>query len=103
MKLSRKARSLRSSIEEACQCSYDDPGMARYFGVPLYEVGAIRLAMTERLEAAKRTEEELASADLRDAIHGLFRKWERDHGFQKGAGQILLPAGYNPERQMEAA
>jgi hypothetical protein len=36
------------------------------------------------------------SEELRERTHALFRRWEKTHGFQKGAGQILLPAGYQP-------
>jgi hypothetical protein len=40
---------------------------------------------------------ELASNELRDRTQALFRKWERRHGFQEGAGELLLPAGYRPQ------
>lgn len=39
---------------------------------------------------------EIGSRQLRDATKALFRKWEREHGFQEGAGELLLPAGYIP-------
>ena len=35
-----------------------------------------------------------ASNALRDATHALFRKWERENGFKRGAGEKLLPAGW---------
>jgi hypothetical protein len=97
MKLSRNAKLLRSTIEEGCLVSSDDFGMSRYYRVPLYEVMAIRQAQDERLaeeEANRMPEEAAASAQLKDALQGLFRKWERDNGFRKGAGEYLLPRGY---------
>jgi hypothetical protein len=39
---------------------------------------------------------EIGSRQLRNATHALFRRWERRHGFQEGAGELLLPAGYIP-------
>lgn len=43
------------------------------------------------------------SRRLQDSIHRLFRRWEKEHGFQKGAGAILLPAGYNPQEIPKSA
>lgn len=42
---------------------------------------------------------ETGSRNLRAATQSLFRNWEREHGFQSGAAAILLPAGYNPDRE----
>lgn len=50
-------------------------------------------------QAQRLFEEEAAhgSRQLRESLNSLFAHWERRHGFQSGAAQILLPAGYNPE------
>jgi hypothetical protein len=42
---------------------------------------------------------EASSAELRERLGIFFRKWERRHGFQEGAGAKLVPAGYDPERK----
>jgi hypothetical protein len=99
MRLSRKAVSLRETIEEAFLFSQDDQGIARYFHVPQYEIAAMRTRWQEELAEQKEqatSDEEWGSTELRDAIQGLFSRWERKHGFQEGAAQILVPAGYNP-------
>lgn len=44
---------------------------------------------------AERDHAEHGSRQLRSAINSLFRTWEQTHGFQEGAAQILLPAGYS--------
>lgn len=100
MRLSREAHKRRAEIEEACQFSPDDLGIAKFYHVPLYEVQAIRLVLPDRIaqqEEVRRSEEELGSRALNEAIQALFRSWERKHGFQKGAAEKLVPAGYHPE------
>lgn len=42
---------------------------------------------------------QLGSGNLRRAIQSLFTTWEQTHGFQKGAAEILLPAGYSVESE----
>jgi hypothetical protein len=38
----------------------------------------------------------IGSRLLKERLQTLFRKWEDVHGFQDGAGQLLLPNGYAP-------
>jgi hypothetical protein len=50
--------------------------------------------------ASRRLAEEDAisgSRQLAASIHSLFWKWEWKHGFQPGAAEILLPAGFMPK------
>ena len=102
MRLSREARRQRAQIEEACRCSTDDQGIAKFFHVPLYEIMAIRDVMREA-EEEQQSADEIACSELKDALLGYYRKWERENGFKRGAGIILVPAGYVPSREMEAA
>ena len=44
----------------------------------------------------RETDAAMGSRKLRESLHELFGKWEREHGFQEGAGAMLLPAGYTP-------
>lgn len=39
---------------------------------------------------------ELGSTALRRKLETHFRKWEDANGFQRGAGALLVPAGYQP-------
>lgn len=39
-----------------------------------------------------------ASAMLRDRLLASFAKWERENGFKKGAGILLVPAGWRAHR-----
>jgi hypothetical protein len=114
----------REEIELVCAYLKDDRAVANYFGIDRRRVAHIRAAMKDSIDnrriASSRHEpaaagsgevqhriweEEAAvgSQQLNDRIHKLFRRWERRHGFQEGAAKILLPAGYSPARQMEAA
>jgi hypothetical protein len=101
MRLSRKARECRAQIEEAFLFSRDDKGIAKYFGIPLYEVMALRQLFDEQLaeREAQTTVEKVGSANLKRAIDSMFRNWEREHGFKEGAAELLLPAGYHPMRE----
>jgi hypothetical protein len=102
VRLSRQAKAKRAQIEEAFLFSSDNQGIAKYYRVPLYEVMALRQVFEEQLaeqQEQARAEEEIASTRLKCAIDRLFRNWEREHGFQKGAGELLLPAGYDPVKE----
>jgi hypothetical protein len=59
----------------------------RVDGAPLEPLWA---DLSSRDDAAR-----YASEELRNAVHALFRKWERANGFVEGAGQLLLPAGWS--------
>jgi hypothetical protein len=111
-------------IELVCSYIDDDQRVANYFGISVKRVEHVRAAMRtnarefhigqERygdgtkkggtgLDAHKVAAEdaEVGSEKLKRGIQRLFRRWEQDNGFQFGAAQILLPAGYVP--QSEAA
>ena len=101
MRLSREARTHREEIEEAIQCSADDKGIAKYYHIPLFEVQALRFALQiraerEREDANRLSDEEAGCVELRTRLHLYFRRWERKHGFKEGAGELLVPAGYQP-------
>lgn len=53
----------------------------------------------EHSDFRERQHAEHASAMLLMATQSLFRRWEERHGFQDGAAQLLLPAGYSPESE----
>lgn len=102
MRLSRSTHKIIDEIEEACECSDDDEGIAKFFRVPMYEVAAIRSAYEDRRES-QRTDEEAGSRALKLALDSLFRNWEIEHGYKKGAGVILVPAGFDPAIERESA
>jgi hypothetical protein len=100
MRLSPRAREVRDQIEEAFLCSRDNDGIARYFRVPPYEVGALRQEFEQRLverASEKLTPEEWGSTRLKEKLDLMFKRWERRNGFRKGAGQMFLLAGYKPQ------
>jgi hypothetical protein len=111
-------------IERVCRYMRDDQTVANYFGIARAQVENIRANMRQpaedfRFKPERRVEQnesrginshllaaddaELGSRLLNEALQRMFRRWEEKHGFQEGAGQILLPAGYVPERDREAA
>jgi hypothetical protein len=114
----------REEIELVCSYMSSDQAVAKYFGIDPRRVRHIRDTMKSTAEERRITssrsegtkassgetqmrlhEEEAAtgSRQLRDRINKMFRKWEWKHGFKPGAAEILLPAGYRPQRQTEAA
>lgn len=55
-------------------------------------------------EGARHEEDAIGgSIRLRQNVEKLFRKWEDENGFQRGAGAILLPAAWTPDRVGNAA
>ena len=110
-------------IEAVCSYIKDDQTVANYFGIPRERVATVRGKMRTykhwryvgvRSESPDQAwglnshvvaadEAELGSRKLNAAYQRMFRKWEEEHGFQKGAAEILLPAGYVPENEREAA
>lgn len=106
------------AIEVQRVCSYitDDSTIASYFQLSRDEVAQIRASIKPvarnhssepsygGLRASSGLEQERALTEnaiagsnrLKEAIHNLFARWERKHGFQEGAAEILLPAGYRP-------
>lgn len=113
----------REEIELVCAYIADDQTVANYFGISRQRVEHIRATTRESVErhipksnpeGSHPSSGEMSmrvfevdaiggSRELRERLGRLFRKWEREHGFQAGAGQILLPAGYRPERERAAA
>jgi hypothetical protein len=110
----------RDEIELVCSYKKDDQSVANYFGISEQRVAYIRSTMKNSLDDRRITcrrhegskvssgeiQMRLAEEDatngsrmLAERIHRLFWKWEWKHGFQPGAAQILLPAGYIPERE----
>jgi hypothetical protein len=103
-------------IELVCGYIRDDKSVAHYFGIEPERVAFVRRHMRKGvrylptgfadpkdgmgLEAQRFYEADCVGGSqlLNDKIQRLFRKWERRHGFQQGAAQILLTAGYVPER-----
>jgi hypothetical protein len=61
--------------------------------------GSTGLTAHLEFESDARTGSEM----LKEGIQRLFADWEHEHVFKPGSGQILLPAGYVPERTREAA
>lgn len=111
----------REEIELVCAYIRDDQTVANYFGIDHRRVEHIRATMKESKEKllptcygygdgtrngssgltahlAYEEDSERGSRLLWERIENLFSKWERAHGFRAGAGKILLPAGYCPER-----
>lgn len=46
----------------------------------------------------QRADLAFSSAALRDRILEFFRRWERENGFKRGAGVLLVPAGWRPHK-----
>jgi hypothetical protein len=104
-------------IEAVCAYINDDQTVANYFGISRRRAESVRANMHQSIprwlfrsletngnagtnsHLAAADEAEAGSRRLNEAIQRLFRKWERIHGFQEGAAQILLPAGWSEERE----
>ena len=107
----------RCDVERVCSYMKDDRKIALYFGIPKEAVARVRSTLPrprevhvgeERYDGTQRgssglnahiVAEEIArsgSQRLNERLQDLFRKWEHEHGFQPGAGEKLLPAGYRP-------
>jgi len=113
----------RDEIFRLCSYVSSDASVAAYFGIPVERVTKLRAAMpkpVDRRFLASRNEPEAQSSgqgeairfrykaeegstQLRDAIQALFARWEAQHGFKPGAGELLLPAGWNEQRKGRVA
>jgi hypothetical protein len=102
-------------IELVCGYINDDQTVADYFGVSRERVEHVRSEMKKQVprwlfrspheerRASSGIDSHMDAADdaergsrkLNEALQSLFHKWEQKHGFQPGAGKILLPAGYS--------
>lgn len=108
-------------IQSVCSYIGDDQTVANYFGVSRGRVERVRENMPRSIprwmhrantvETPSTTgghnshliaadDAEAGSRRLNESIQSLFRDWEKRHGFKEGAAQILLPAGYTPEREV---
>ena len=105
-------------IEVVCGYIKDDASVAAYFGVSPERVAQVRAQMpsaprwlfrSPKIEGGNSSsginahlvaaeDAERGSRILNERIQALFRKWEDQNGFQRGAAQILLPAGYAPRK-----
>jgi hypothetical protein len=104
-----------AEIERLCRYIKDDQTVANYFGISRERVERARVNIQpkqpRRFKAERAVyknasygydahvvdarEAEIGSRNLNEALQRMFRSWEKKHGFQPGAGERLLPAGYS--------
>ena len=106
-----------NEIEYLCGYINDNGYIANYFGVPREVVCNVRAKMPKRQRnpkrfldsraepisassgltshTAAREDAIIGSRTLYDKLQAQFRKFEHRHGLKYGAGEILLPAGWN--------